>query len=77
MNGTVEGLFVAPAAGVPMAACDYVLVLPDAGISGDRYGMGEGSFSNSKRKTIRQVSFVAVEDIDSQSLNSKVAERGC
>lgn len=64
MVGTVEGLYTCPEAGMPMIAQDFVLVLPEKGISDDRYGRGIGSYSNAKRKTIRQVSFVAVEDIN-------------
>ena len=69
MTGKVEGLFVAPEARMRTTPMEYVLVIPDAGIAGDRYGMDKGSFSNSKRKTIRELSFIAVEDIDEANLN--------
>lgn len=44
MSGIVEGLFVAPAAGAAAVAVQAVRVL-SAGLEGDRYQRGEGSFS--------------------------------
>jgi MOSC domain-containing protein YiiM len=44
-RGVVAGLFVAPAAGLPMQARQEVVVVPGRGIEGDRYAAGTGTFS--------------------------------
>jgi MOSC domain-containing protein YiiM len=42
--GSVEAIFVAPAAGAPAAAVDGVRALPGRGLEGDRHVAGTGTF---------------------------------
>lgn len=50
--------------GVPMVKVAEVKALEGVGLEGDRYAEGKGAYSNSKRKTIRQVSLIAREAIE-------------
>jgi MOSC domain-containing protein YiiM len=44
MNGTVESVHIASAAKAPMRAVDQVKAIPGAGLEGDRYALGQGTF---------------------------------
>jgi hypothetical protein len=43
-GGTVEAIFVAPAAGAPAEARDEARAVPDSGLEGDRHTTGDGTF---------------------------------
>jgi len=58
----VLGIYIAPSAGTAVAAVPQARAIRSAGLEGDRYGEGVGAFSNAKRVTIRQLSFIAIED---------------
>jgi MOSC domain-containing protein YiiM len=45
MAGRVTHLFISPAAGAPMQACDEVTALAGVGLDGDRYAAGIGYYS--------------------------------
>ncbi|KKR24165.1 MAG: MOSC domain containing protein [Candidatus Levybacteria bacterium GW2011_GWB1_39_7] len=56
-NGTVAALFICPAAGEPMQPVTKVQALTGAGLQGDRYAIGKGSF-NKGRQGQRQVTLI-------------------
>ncbi|HVF76555.1 MAG TPA: MOSC domain-containing protein [Acidimicrobiales bacterium] len=45
MSGRVVGIYVAAAGGAPCEAVPSVVALAGAGLEGDRYAVGEGTFS--------------------------------
>ncbi len=57
MNGTVVGICISPVAGEPMQLVTEVEAIAGAGLKGDRYAMGEGSF-NKGSPGKRQVTFM-------------------
>lgn len=56
-NGRVVGIYIAPAAGSPMQELSEVQAIAGAGLAGDRYCTGEGSF-NKEKPGNRQVTFI-------------------
>jgi MOSC domain-containing protein YiiM len=44
--GTIEGLYIAHAAGAPAVAVSAVQAIPQKGLAGDRYLLGTGYYSN-------------------------------
>ena len=62
-EGRVILIFVSPDKGLPMQSVDWVEAAASTGLKGDRYAEGKGAYSNSKRKTIRQVSLIEMEAI--------------
>ena len=63
MPGKVVQIFICPTKGQPMEEVAEVYASRETGLKGDRYGMGEGSWSRPHNKTSRQVSLIAVEAI--------------
>ena len=61
-TGRVVGLWTAPAAGAPMTSVDDALALAGAGLDGDRYAAGVGSFSRWPGAG-RAVTLIAEEDL--------------
>jgi hypothetical protein len=57
VNGNVVAIFIAPTAGGKMAKVQSAEALAGAGLAGDRYATGEGSF-NRKRQGRRQVTLI-------------------
>jgi hypothetical protein len=57
MNGTVVAIFVSPVAGGPMQKVQEVAAIIGAGLKGDRYATGEGSFNRGSRGK-RQVTLI-------------------
>lgn len=57
MNGTVASICISPTAGEAMQYVDNVRAIAGAGLEGDRYAAGEGSF-NKGRKGRRQVTLI-------------------
>ena len=64
MNGTVLALYIAQEKGRAMEERPNVSALAGIGLEGDRYALGGGAWSDSKRKTMRHVSLIAQEAID-------------
>ena len=62
-EGRVSLIFVSPDKGLPMQSVDEVEAITGIGLAEDRYAEGNGAYSNSKRKTIRQVSLIELEAI--------------
>ncbi|MCH7641592.1 sulfurase [Patescibacteria group bacterium] len=62
-EGRVTLIFVSPDKGFPMQSVDEVEAIAGIGLAEDRYAEGKGAYSNSKRKTIRQVSLIELEAI--------------
>ena len=57
LNGNVVAIFIAPVAGGKMEEVEIVEAIAGAGLAGDRYSTGEGSF-NRKRPGSRQVTLI-------------------
>jgi MOSC domain-containing protein YiiM len=53
-EGSVVGIFVASAAGAPMEARDEVDAIAGAGLAGDRYADGAGTYSGRKHSDARR-----------------------
>lgn len=56
-SGVVVAICIGPAAGEPMLQVDAVKAIAGAGLQGDRYASGEGSF-NKGRQGSRQVTLI-------------------
>lgn len=66
-EGRIVEIYISPEMGqrgVPMQRVDEAKVLEGVGLEGDRYAKGIGAYSNSKRKTVRQVSLISKEAIE-------------
>ncbi|HXV27113.1 MAG TPA: MOSC domain-containing protein [Candidatus Paceibacterota bacterium] len=63
MKGQVVDIYITDDAGRPMRQVSWVRAVEGKGLEGDRYAEGRGAFTNAKRRTIRQVSFLALEDL--------------
>ena len=57
MNGTVIAICISPEAGGPMQEVQEVEAIAGAGLKGDRYGTGDGSFNKGKQGA-RQVTLI-------------------
>jgi MOSC domain len=57
VNGNVVAIFVSPIAGGKMEEVEIAEAIASAGLAGDRYSKGEGSF-NRKQPGRRQVTFI-------------------
>jgi hypothetical protein len=57
VNGNVEAIFIAPIVGGKMEEVEIAEAIAGAGLAGDRYSTGEGSY-NRKRPGRRQVTFI-------------------
>ena len=64
MPPTVEAIFTAPAAGVPMVARDQVEAIPGQGLAGDRYRNKTGHWSGMQRP-VMEATFIEAEVIES------------
>ena len=62
-QGTLVGIHIAPKAGAPLVEISEVLAVPERGLEGDRYYLGEGSFSRWPGPH-RAVSLIAEEDLE-------------
>lgn len=58
-TGTVEGIYIAPAAGVPLTEMAEVRAHAGVGLEGDRYYLGIGKFS--PKPGFRQVTLIETE----------------
>lgn len=56
-NGSVIAICISPAAGAPMQAIERVLAIAGAGLDGDRYATGSGSFNKGETGR-RQVTLI-------------------
>lgn len=61
--GRLVAIFVAPIAGAPMEARDHVGVTAGAGLDGDRYARGTGTYSGTGRGP-RDVTLIEREAVD-------------
>ncbi|HEU4639229.1 MAG TPA: hypothetical protein VFS84_10280 [Candidatus Binatia bacterium] len=64
VNGNVVGIFISPIAGEKMEEVETAEAIAGAGLAGDRYSTGEGSF-NKNRQGRRQVSLINAIFFDS------------
>jgi len=62
-EGSVEAIYVAPAPGAPMRAVAEVRALAGAGLAGDRYAAGAGTFSGEAGPD-RQVTLIEREALE-------------
>jgi len=72
--GSVVALFVSPGIGQPMKSCARVWALAGRGLEGDRYAIGQGSYSQATRQAIRHVSIIEREAIE--LANEELVRRG-
>ena len=63
MQGKVVSIFVCPVKGHPMEEVTEVYASRETGLTGDRYGLGAGSWSRAHNITTRQISLIAAEAI--------------
>jgi MOSC domain-containing protein YiiM len=62
--GRVVGLFTSPGIGERMQARTVVRALAGRGLEGDRYALGQGSYSRVPRQVARHVSLIGREAIE-------------
>ena len=72
--GIVVGLFISPAVGERMQARSAVRAVAGCGLEGDRYALGQGSYSRGPRQIIRHVSIIEKEAIEVS--NEELARKG-
>ena len=72
--GRVAGLFISPGIGAPMQACSVVRALAGQGLEGDRYALGQGSYSRVPRRVDRHVSLIGGEAM--RAANEELCRRG-
>jgi len=63
MQGSVVEIWTACDAGSPMQAQESATAIADVGLSGDRYGTQDGSFSRPDDGPDRQLTFIAKEEL--------------
>lgn len=70
-QGTLEAIFIGPVKGAPMQRVESVRAIAGAGLDGDRYSCGEGSFSkgtsspgNEHFPADRQVTLIEAEALE-------------
>ena len=63
----VVSLFVSPGIGQPMQPRTFVRALAGRGLHGDRYALGQGSYSNLPRPAARHISLIAREAIEASN----------
>jgi hypothetical protein len=63
----VVSLFVSPGIGQPMQPRTFVRALAGCGLDGDRYALGQGSYSNLPRPAARHISLIAREAIEASN----------
>ena len=71
-EGSVVGIFVAPAAGAPMEARDEVDAIAGAGLAGDRYAEAAGTYSGRRHSDARR----AVTLIEREAILAAQSEGG-
>ena len=72
--GSVVSLFVSPGIGEPMQVRTVVKALTGRGLEGDRYALGQGTYSNVARQVARHVSLIGREAME--SANEELRRRG-
>ncbi len=63
-TGRVEGIFIAPEMGAPMAALERARVVAGRGIEGDRYFDGRGYYSQVPPLTGRRLTLIEAEALE-------------
>ncbi len=71
---SVVSLFVSPGIGQPMRARSSVRALAGHGLEGDRYALGQGTYSKFPRPVARHVSLIACEAME--AANEELVRRG-
>lgn len=74
-TGRVEGIFIAPAEGAPMAALDVAHVIAGRGLIGDRYFDGRGHYSQVPPLTGRRLTLIAAEGMEAMARETGIALR--
>jgi MOSC domain-containing protein YiiM len=69
-TGTVEFIYIAPAATAPMLSMKEVLAIPGMGLEGDRYAMGQGTFF--KPEPSFELTLIEAEAIEALKSDYKV-----
>jgi MOSC domain-containing protein YiiM len=70
-QGKLEAIFIGPSKGLPMQAVDHANAIAGAGLEGDRYSSGSGTFSkptpdaaNKNYPADRQITLIEAEALD-------------
>lgn len=61
MTGTVRAIHIAPEAGAPMEIRERVEAVAGRGLRGDRYFLGEGTYSESARDISMEITLIEAE----------------
>lgn len=72
--GRVVGLFISPGIGERMQARTLVRAVAGQGLEGDRYALGQGSYSRAARQVARHVSLIGREAMG--AANDELSRRG-
>ncbi|MEZ4499739.1 MAG: MOSC domain-containing protein [Thermomicrobiales bacterium] len=65
MGGSIQGIYIAPAASVPMQSLEEVRAIAGVGLEGDRYALGIGFYTqNPTTPGAREITLIAQESID-------------
>jgi len=75
MTGRVERILVAPSAGVLPAPIARARVVAGAGLEGDRYFLGTGTFSDWPDASGRALTLVEAEVLEAIGLDARAARR--
>jgi MOSC domain-containing protein YiiM len=70
----VVGLFISPGIGERMQARSVIRALAGQGLEGDRYALGQGSYSRAPRRVARHVSLIGREAMG--AANEELRRRG-
>lgn len=71
--GHVEGIFIAPAAGMPMIARERARVVAGRGLEGDRYFDGRGYYSQVPPLTGRRLTLIEAEALEAMARETGIA----
>lgn len=68
-EGTVVSIHITPEAAQPLRAVDEVRAVPERGLEGDRYFLGEGTYSKASPGTGRQVTLIEIEALEALEID--------
>jgi MOSC domain-containing protein YiiM len=63
-QGTVVSLFVGTAPGESLSAVQEARAVPGKGLEGDRYFLGQGTFSTSEPQPDHELTFIEIESLE-------------
>ncbi len=72
-NAEIVSIYTAPRAKAPMEALDFVIAVEGKGLEGDRYFIGEGTFSATVESPSYEVTLIESEMVEAFNARSEVA----